>query len=74
MISFLADFSGRPWDSPILCPAPPRFDIGSADNGLAIDDFSLSAQGALAVPEPGSLALAGIAQLGLPGTRRRNRR
>ena len=50
------------------------FDVGGADDGLAIDDFSLSAQGALAVPEPGSLALASIALLGLLGTRRRNRR
>lgn len=54
-------------------------DAGGADDGLAIDDFSLSAPGALAsaslaVPEPGSLALASIALAGLVTTRRSNHR
>jgi hypothetical protein len=49
-----------------------------ADDGLAIDDFSLTARSAIApapqaVPEPAALALAGIALLGLLTTRRRNR-
>lgn len=50
------------------------FDASGADDGLAIDDFSLSARSTLAVPEPGSLALAGLALAGLFSTRRRNRR
>lgn len=50
-------------------------DASGADDGLAIDDFSLAARGAvvpaaLTVPEPGSLALAGIALVGLLTTRR----
>ena len=48
------------------------FDASGADDGLAIDDFSLSAR--LAIPEPGSLALASLALAGLLSTRRRNRR
>lgn len=50
-------------------------DASGADDGLAIDNFSLTARGAvvpaaLAVPEPGSLALAGIALVGLLSTPR----
>ncbi|MBU1366082.1 MAG: PEP-CTERM sorting domain-containing protein [Gammaproteobacteria bacterium] len=48
------------------------FDASGADDGLAIDDFSLSAR--RAIPEPGSLALASLALVGLLSTRRRNRR
>ncbi|PKO46443.1 MAG: hypothetical protein CVU31_10010 [Betaproteobacteria bacterium HGW-Betaproteobacteria-4] len=50
------------------------FDASGADDGLAIDNFSLSARHALAIPEPGSLALASLALAGLLSTRRRNRR
>ena len=54
-------------------------DISGSEDGLAIDDFSLTAQGlsstraAAVVPEPGSLALAGLALAGLLTTRRRSR-
>jgi hypothetical protein len=53
-------------------------DASGADDGLAIDDFSLTARGAIApapqaVPEPGALALAGIALFGLLSTRLRSR-
>lgn len=50
-------------------------DPAYADDGLAIDDFSLTARGATApaatVPEPGSLALAGLALMSLMAARRR---
>lgn len=54
-------------------------DASGADDGLAIDNFSLTARGAvvpaaLAVPEPGALALAGIALLSLLTSRRLKRR
>lgn len=54
-------------------------DASGADDGLAIDNFSLTAHSAvapavLAVPEPGSVALAGIALICLLTTRRRNYR
>jgi len=54
------------------------FDASGADDGLAIDNFSLTARGevareSLAVPEPGSMMLAGIALAGLMTTRRRSR-
>lgn len=52
-------------------------DATGSDDGLAIDNFSLTARGVLgeaplSVPEPGSLALASLALLGLLTTRRRN--
>lgn len=57
------------------------FDVSGSDDGLAIDNFSLTAHGltsalaiqAQAVPEPGSLALAGLALAGLLTARRRSR-
>lgn len=53
-------------------------DASGADDGLAIDNFSLTARGEAvpapqAVPEPGSLVLASVALLGLVTTRRRSR-
>ena len=53
-------------------------DATGPDDGLAIDNFSLTASGTVppvpqSVPEPGSLALASLALLGLLTTRRRNR-
>ena len=52
-------------------------DATGSDDGLAIDNFSLTARGVLGeapvtVPEPGSLALASLALLGLLRTRRGN--
>lgn len=59
------------------------FDVSDSEDGLAIDDFSLTALGpivvaapaalvALAVPEPASLALAGLALVSLLTVRRRD--
>lgn len=53
-------------------------DATGPDDGLAIDNFSLTARGTVppapqSVPEPSSLVLASLALLGLPTTRRRNR-
>lgn len=48
-----------------------EFDIPGADDGLAVDDFSLTAQNSSPVPEPGSLALFGIAIACLAALRRR---
>ena len=45
------------------------FDATGSDDGLAIDNFSLTANG---VPEPGSLALAGVALLALARIRRKH--
>lgn len=54
------------------------FDASGANDGLAIDNFSLTARGASApspftVPEPGSLVLASLALLGLLTARRTKR-
>jgi hypothetical protein len=48
------------------------FDISNADDGLAVDDFSLKAHGVSAVPEPGTLGLLGIgiALAGIAASRR----
>lgn len=47
------------------------FNIADADDGLAIDDFSLTARGVVSVPEPGTLALLGLSLAGLAAPRRR---
>lgn len=48
------------------------FNIASSDDGLAIDDFALTARGITSVPEPGTLALLGLGLAGLAAKRRRN--
>ena len=45
-------------------------DASGADDGLAIDDFSLTPQGA-SIPEPSSMALAGLGAASLLIFRRR---
>ncbi len=47
------------------------FNISSSEDGLAVDDFSLTARGITSVPEPGTLALFGIGLAGLAAARRR---
>jgi len=42
-----------------------------SDDGLAVDDFSLTARGTTSVPEPGTLALLGLGLAGLAASRRR---
>jgi hypothetical protein len=51
------------------------FDATGADDGLAIDDFSIQANGAVAntVPEPAGLALLAMAAAGAAFSRRRTR-
>jgi len=47
------------------------FNITSSDDGLAVDDFSLTAPGSDSLPEPGSLALLGIGLTALATSLRR---
>jgi hypothetical protein len=42
-----------------------------SEDGLAVDDFSLTARGTTSVPEPGTLALLGLGLAGLAASRRR---
>jgi hypothetical protein len=47
------------------------FNISNADDGLAVDDFSLTARGTTSVPEPSTLALLGLALAGVGFARQR---
>ena len=49
------------------------FDITSSDDGLAVDDFSLTPKGTstLPIPEPGTLVLIGLSLAALGISRRR---
>jgi hypothetical protein len=47
------------------------FDIPGFDDGLAVDDFSLTARGALLVSEPDAIALLGLCLAAVVASRRR---